>query len=231
MSKSRRNRKDKFPDDQGRSFNLLPKTEKQQSYLNALNDDSVILSLGPAGTGKTYVAAAYAAKELVNGNIDKIILTRPNIPTGRSIGAFPGTIDEKMEPWLAAMLSIIKDVMGNEPFICNRKNENIELIPLEVIRGRSWDNSIILADEAQNYSIEELKAITTRIGQDSKLIFMGDVSQSDIKNGENNALHQLMKIVEKHNIPSTTIIEFGLDDIVRSDICAAFVKAFFKEKL
>lgn len=207
---------------------LKARTPKQAIYLEALKNDSVVVCIGPAGTGKTYCAAVHAASRLASGAIDKIILTRPNVPTGKSIGFFPGTINEKMAPWLAPLTSVIKDVLGSGAYECHTKHGNIEMVPLEVIRGRSWDDAIILVDESQNLSIEEIKAVSTRIGTGSKMIFMGDASQSDLQNGKHNALNVFCDILEKYAIPNVSIVEFTHEDVVRSDICAALVSAFYR---
>lgn len=229
MPKSKEKSVVKFNQDQGRKFIIQPRSHKQKDYLRALNEEAVVIALGPAGTGKTFCAAAWAGQQLTRNNIEKIILTRANVPTGKSIGYFPGTIEEKLEPWLAPVTSIIKDVIGKGAYECQIKKGNIEMIPLETIRGRSWDNTIILVDEAQNLTIEEIKAVSTRIGEGSRMVFMGDASQSDLKNGKENALNKFCDLVEKYSIDGTRIIEFGVDDIVRSDICAALVEAFYKE--
>ena len=228
-SKTKRVVKEKFKNDP--SDNLKPRTQKQKTYLNALTQDSVVICLGPAGTGKTYCAAVYAAAKLATGEFEKIILTRPNVPTGRSIGFFPGTIDDKMAPWLAPLTAVIKEVLGCGAYDCHLKNGNIEMVPLEVIRGRSWDNAIILVDEASNLSMAELKVISTRIGKYSKVVFMGDVSQSDIDTSIKNPLNVFCDLIEKHGIRNTSIIEFHIDDVIRSDICSDFVVAFHKEGL
>lgn len=219
--------KEKFKVDQLQK--LKARTPKQKAYLQSLASDSVVVCLGPAGTGKTYCAAVFAAAKLASGEFEKIILTRPNVPTGRSIGFFPGTIDEKMAPWLAPLTAVIKETLGHGAYECHMKHGNIEMVPLEVIRGRSWDNAIILVDESQNLSIDEIKAVSTRIGAYSKMVFMGDASQSDLETGTKNALNIFCNIIEKYGIAGTSIIEFGADDVVRSDICAALVSAFYRE--
>lgn len=214
---------------------LEPKTQVQSEYINALKTNSVIVCTGPAGTGKTFCAAAYAAIELHHGNIEKIIVTRPNVGTGKSVGFFPGTIEEKMAPWVAPITSVIKKILGDGEYECHVKHKNIETPPLEVIRGSSWDYSIILVDESQNLTREELKLLSTRIGKHSKLILMGDISQSDnaleMFSGASNPLDEFCDLIEKHDIHGAYIIEFDIDDVVRSDICAAFVRAYYKENL
>lgn len=221
--------KEKFKDIKT-EYNIKPRNGNQSIYLNALKNDSVVICLGPAGTGKTFMAAAFAANELLQNRTDKIILTRSNIPVGKSVGFFPGTIDDKMGPWLAPLTSIIKIVIGPGAFDCALKKGNIEMVPLEVIRGRSWDNSIIIIDESQNLTIEEIKAISTRIGEKALMVFCGDISQSDLSKSE-GGLSRFCDIIEKYEIPNTSIIEFTIDDIVRSNICGALVRAFYSENL
>ena len=219
--------KEKFKEAK-REWNLKPRNEMQSHYLNALKTNSVVVCLGPAGTGKTFMAAVHAANEFLMERIEKIVLTRPNVGVGRSNGFFPGTIEEKMSPWLVPLTSIIKMVIGPGAFECAVKKGNIEMVPLEVIRGRSFDNTIILVDESQNLTLEEIKAISTRIGQKSLMVFMGDASQSDLET-RGKALKTFCDILEKYDIADTYIIEFGVEDIVRSDICAKLVSAFYQE--
>lgn len=213
--------------DQCTRFKLEPKNQTQAEYIEDLNTCSVVVAQGPAGTGKTFIAAAFAAQKLYYGDINKIILTRPNVSTGKSLGAFPGDINDKMEPWLAPLTSAIKQVIGAGAYDCQLKHGNIEYVPIEVVRGRSWDNAIILIDESQNMSIAEFKAISTRIGENSKMVFMGDASQHDMRGCSD--IETFCDIIIRNNIEGVSIIDFTIDDIVRSDICAAFVKAFYKE--
>jgi len=192
---------------------LEPKTQVQSEYINALKTNSVVVCTGPAGTGKTFCAAAYAAIELHHGNIEKIIVTRPNVGTGKSIGFFPGTIEEKMAPWVAPITSVIKKIIGEGEYDCHIKHKNIETVPLEVIRGSSWDDSIILVDESQNLTTEELKMMSTRIGKHCTLVLMGDVTQSDSPGavfGFANPLDEFCSLIERHDIQGADIVEFDI---------------------
>jgi len=213
---------------------LAPKTQVQSEYINALKTNSVVVCTGPAGTGKTFCAAAYAAIELHHGNIEKIIVTRPNVGTGKSIGFFPGTIEEKMAPWCAPITSVIKKILGEGEYECHIKHKNIETVPLEVIRGSSWDDAIVLVDESQNLTAEELKMMSTRIGKHCTLVLMGDVTQADCPGaafGFTNPLDDFISLIERYDIPGADIVEFDIDDVVRSDICGHFVRAYYKEGL
>src|SRR4029078_12080518 len=132
------------------------------------------------GTGKTWIAATHAADLFRNGCIDKIILTRPNVPCGRSLGYFPGTLEEKFAPWAAPVVEAIKERIGTAAFDIALKKGDIELVPFEVMRGRSWKNAFVLLDEAQNTTVDEIKMFLPRIGDDCTVVINGDVSQCDI---------------------------------------------------
>ena len=179
--------------------------------------------LGPAGAGKTWIAATYAADLYRTGRIDKIILTRPNVPCGRSLGFFPGSMQEKFAPWATPIIDAIKERIGDAPFDIALKHGDIEMVPFEVMRGRSWKNAFVLLDEAQNTSITEIKTFLTRLGEDCVSVINGDVSQSDIQQA--SGLNRMIELIRQHDLP-VPVIEFGIDDIVRSGICAMWVRAF-----
>lgn len=209
-------------------FNVIPKNHKQEALINAIKQSTITVTIGCAGTGKTYCSAGTVAQLFLKGGYEKIVLTRANVPTGKSLGSFPGDIKEKMTPWLLPMLDVLRKAFSNGKFefMCS-KNE-IEIQPIETIRGRSFENALILVDEAQNLSIDELKAITTRIGQNSKMVLMGDPAQSDVRSGQDLML--FCKLVEKNGI-NVPVIKFSVDDIVRSDIVADLVRMFIKQGL
>jgi phosphate starvation-inducible PhoH-like protein len=214
----------KFSESEPRfNITILPKTEAQKDYLHALHNNDLVVCTGPAGTGKTFIAASYAARELAENRIDKIVITRANVPTGRSIGYFPGSIDEKLAPWLAPVLSVLKKALGKGAYDIYLKREQIQLVPLETIRGSSYDDAIILVEEAQNLTIEEIKAITTRIGQNCMMVMSGDVAQSDLRE---SGLKTFITLTDNHCIPRLGRVQFAISDIVRSDITAEMVKLF-----
>ena len=204
---------------------INPLNEKQDDYYMSLLGDPCVICTGAAGTGKTYLAASVAAKDLADGRINRIILSRANVSTGKSIGALPGTVEEKMLPWLMPMLDVLKSQLGTDYFNNAMKTKTIEVQPIETIRGRSFDDTIVLMDEAQQLTKEELKAITTRIGENSKLYLMGDRAQRDVRT---DGLKWLLDLVCKHNLP-VAYHTFTSDDIVRSGLCKMFVKAYEKE--
>lgn len=205
--------------------NIEPMNDKQKDcYIDLLNTPCVIL-MGSAGTGKTFLAASVAAKDLAERRIRRIILSRANVPTGKSLGAFPGTVEEKMAPWLLPITDVLRMQLGSGFYDYAVKAGQIVIQPIETIRGRSFDDSIVLMDEAQQLTIDEIKAITTRIGQYSKLFLMGDRAQRDVRT---DGLGWLQSLVDKHNLP-VGMHTFTSDDIVRSGLCKDFVKAFENE--
>lgn len=230
MKKKRRNEKVRaeLENTKARPRVLIePLNDKQNDcYIDLLGSPCVVIK-GPAGTGKTYLAASVAAKELSERRIHRIILSRANVATGKSLGAFPGTVEEKMEPWLLPITDVLRMQLGHGFYEHAVKSGNIVIQPIETIRGRSFDNSIVLMDEAQQLTKEELMAICTRIGVNSKLFLMGDRAQRDVKT---DGLGWLSKLVEKHGLP-VGMHEFDSEDIVRSGLCKSFVQAFEKEGL
>src|SRR5210317_1095296 len=183
---------------QKKTSGLLPKTTKQKELLDALREYQQVFILGPAGTGKTYVTATYAADLYTTKEIDKIVITRPHVAVGK------GAVETGI------------------------KNGNIEMAPLALMRGRSFDNAFIIVDETQNITTHELKMLLTRVGEGTTIVLNGDVQQSDLK--EADGLSKVIHLAKKHMMP-VPIIEFSVDDIIRSDICAMWVKIFMKEGL
>lgn len=209
-------------------FNIIPKNRKQDLLIEAIKAHPITVTLGCAGTGKTYCSAGTAAMLYMQGKFNKIVLTRANVPTGKTLGHFPGDIKEKMTPWLLPMLEVLKKALGSNKFAYMMEKELIEIQPIETIRGRSYTNSLVLVDESQNLTMDEIKAITTRLGENSKLVLMGDPAQSDVKKGED--LLRFAKIVGNSGL-DLPVIHFGVDDIVRSDIVADLVKLYLRERL
>jgi phosphate starvation-inducible PhoH-like protein len=179
--------------------------------------------IGPAGTGKTWIAATYAADLYRQRRIRKIILTRPNVPSGRSLGFFPGSLEEKFGPWAAPVIEAVKERIGSAAYEIAVKNGDIEMVPFEVMRGRSWKDAFILLDEAQNATPAEMKTFLTRIGEDCTVVINGDVSQCDLR--ETSGLRTVIHLIKSKMLP-VPIIEFTMNDIVRSGICEMWVRAF-----
>jgi phosphate starvation-inducible PhoH-like protein len=202
---------------------IVPMNEKQSAYLDALKSSAQVAVLGPAGTGKTWIAATYAADLYRQRRIDKIILTRPNVPCGRSLGFFPGGLNEKFAPWVAPVVEAIVERMGRPAYDIAVKNDDIQLVPFEVMRGRSWKDAFILLDEAQNATPAEMKTFLTRVGENCTVVINGDVSQCDLR--ESSGLNAVIHLIKSQGLP-VPVIEFTGDDIVRSGQCAMWVAAF-----
>ena len=202
---------------------IQPLTDKQSQYLDALQRSDQVIVLGPAGTGKTYIAGTRAADLLRQRRVSKVVITRPNVPSGRPLGYFPGTLEEKIAPWVAPLTETMKERMGAAAFEIAVKTGDIETVPFEVMRGRTFSNCLVILDEAQNTTVPEIKMFLTRIGDDCQVIINGDVSQTDLR--ETSGLRTVIHLAKSRLMP-IPIIEFTLDDIVRSGICAAWVRAF-----
>ena len=207
---------------------IVPRTDNQGKLLQALDESSQVFILGPAGTGKTYVTATYAADQYTLKEIDKIVITRPHVAVGKELGFLKGDLTEKTMPWALPVLDVLEKHLGKGAVETGIKNSNIEMAPLALMRGRSFDNAFIIVDEAQNITTHELKMLLTRVGEGSTIVLNGDAQQSDLK--EADGLSRVIHLAKKHMLP-VPIIEFGVDDIVRSDICAEWVKVFMKENL
>jgi len=207
---------------------FAPRTDHQRDLWYSMNSNTQVIVLGPAGTGKTYVTATYAADQYTLKKIDKIVVTRPHVAVGKDIGFLPGSLEEKTYPWALPVLDVLQKHLGKGAVDTAIKNGNIEMSPLALMRGRSFENAFIIVDETQNITTHELKMLLTRVGEGSTIVLNGDVQQSDLKEGD--GLSKIIHLAKKHMLP-IPIIEFGVDDIVRSDICAEWVKVFMKEGL
>lgn len=213
----------------GKLVELQPMNDNQDIYLKALRGPTpIVVAVGCAGVGKTYMAAVEAGNLYLNKEIDKIILTRPNVAAGRDLGHLPGTMEEKYAPWLIPLLETLQQVLGKGVVETAVKNGNIEFAPLTYMRGRSLQNAFVICDESQNLTISEMVLLTTRIGDNTKMVINGDILQKDIK--EQSGLSMLIDITKKYGIPIDTV-EFTFDDIVRSGLCKEFVMAYMKEGL
>ena len=207
---------------------IVPKTTKQKEFLDALKVSNQVFVLGPAGTGKTYVTATYAADLYTTKQIDKIVITRPHVAVGKELGFLKGDLTEKTMPWALPVLDVLEKHLGKGTVETGIKNGNIEMAPLALMRGRSFDNAFIIVDETQNITTHELKMLLTRVGEGTTIVLNGDVQQSDLK--EADGLSKVIHLAKKYMLP-VPIIEFGVEDIIRSDITAMWVKTFMKEKI
>tara|TARA_B110000114_G_scaffold150744_1_gene161755 strand:- start:9308 stop:9988 length:681 start_codon:yes stop_codon:yes gene_type:complete len=202
---------------------LVPKNPAQKNYIECIARFDQVFVTGPAGTGKTYIAASLAADMFLRKQITKIILTRPNIPAGKSLGFFAGSIEDKIAPWVIPLTEVLEARLGKGRFEMALKRKDIEIVPFEVMRGRSFNNSFVILDEGQNLTQHEMKMFLTRIGEDTKVIVNGDLLQHDLK--EHSGLAIAIDLIFKHNIDAA-ICNFDHDDVVRSGICAQWTRAF-----
>ena len=207
---------------------IIPKTDNQGKLINAIKMSKQVLILGPAGTGKTYVTATCAADLYTLKEIDKIVITRPHVAVGKDIGFLPGTLEEKAQPWALPVLDVLVKHLGRGAVDTGLKSGNIEVATLALMRGRSFDNAFIIVDEAQNIEIPEIKMLLTRVGEGSTIVLNGDIQQSDLKG--TSGLSKIIHLSKKYMLDAP-VVEFGIDDIVRSGICAEWVKVFMKEGL
>lgn len=193
----------------------------QEQYLTAIKTSDIVFGIGSAGTGKTYVAASYAASQLFHRKIQKIILTRPSIETGKGLGFLPGELDEKYAPYLQPFDTVFTKTLGKGFYEYALKTRDIEAKPIGFMRGTSFDDCVILADEAQNLTKTELKMLLSRVGKNCKIILSGDPNQIDILNsGLQDAVQRL------EYIKNIAVVRFLPDDIVRSDICKQIILAY-----
>jgi phosphate starvation-inducible PhoH-like protein len=226
---SRSKRKTNYKNSEAKQTSgFSPLTENQNLLWGAMQSYRQVFILGPAGTGKTYVTATYAADLYTLKSIDKIVITRPHVAVGKDLGYLPGSLEEKTYPWALPVLDVLNKHLGKGTVDTAIKNGNIEMAPLALMRGRSFDNAFIIVDETQNITTHELKMLLTRVGEESTIVLNGDVQQSDLK--EADGLSKVIHLAKKYMLP-VPIIEFGVDDIVRSDICADWVKVFMEEGL
>lgn len=202
---------------------IVPMNARQAEYLARLRSHPQVFVLGPAGTGKTWIAATHAADLYRRGEITKIILTRPNVPCGRSLGFFPGTLEAKFAPWAVPVTDAIRERLGKAVFDLAVKQGDIEVVPFEVMRGRSWRDAFILLDEAQNTTLAEMKMFLTRIGEGCLTVVNGDIAQCDL--AIDSGLRAAIRLVRESGLP-VPVVEFSTGDIVRSGLCAMWVRAF-----
>lgn len=240
MKRVKSTRRDKTPDQNVRPEKfqrnsafpqLHPKNDKQATLLEAFKYNTLIGATGSAGTGKTLLACWHAAKRLYFKDVEKVVLIRAYQPlAGRTIGFMPGDATEKLLPFYQQMVDYFEDYLDKAPTEIYIKNKTIEICSLETIRGRSWNNAIIIVDESQSLFVPEVQALVTRVGDNSQIIFCGDDSgvQTDVKNGM-DGLTYLKELVKKYNISDTAFVHFTRDEIVRSGLTKEFVIAFEEE--
>ena len=205
---------------------LKPKTVGQKRYVDQIRQNTVTFGIGPAGTGKTYLAMAMAITAFRSGKVNRIILTRPAIEAGEKLGFLPGDLQQKVDPYLRPLYDALHDIMGAETFQRNFERQLIEVAPLAYMRGRTLDNSFIVLDEAQNTTPEQMKMFLTRLGNNSKAVITGDITQIDLPMGKDSGLIEAIKILD--NIPDIGISHLTYKDVVRHPLVQKIITAYDK---
>ena len=205
---------------------IKPKTVGQSEYLNAIRNNMIVFGLGPAGTGKTYLAMAMAITAFKNGEVERIILTRPAIEAGEKLGFLPGDLQSKVDPYLRPLYDALYQIMGADSFNKNMEKGLIEVAPLAYMRGRTLDNAYIILDEAQNTTPAQMKMFLTRIGFGSKVIVTGDMTQKDLASNVKSGLEVAIKVLK--NIEGISFITLTSKDVVRHPLVMKIVQAYDK---
>lgn len=207
---------------------LKPKTLGQKKYVEAIRKNTVTLGVGPAGTGKTYLAVAMAVTAFRKKEVERIILTRPAVEAGEKLGFLPGDLQQKIDPYLRPLYDALFDMLGPETFARCQERGNIEVAPLAYMRGRTLDDSFIILDEAQNATKEQMKMFLTRLGFHSKMVVTGDITQIDLPDGKKSGLVEATRILK--NIPDIAVCRLSGKDVVRHSLVQEIIKAYEKNE-
>ncbi|NCC82977.1 MAG: PhoH family protein [Clostridia bacterium] len=205
---------------------VMSKTQGQANYVSQMRKHPVTFAIGPAGTGKTYLAVALAVQAFRKHEVDRIILTRPAVEAGERLGFLPGDLQNKVDPYMRPLYDALQDLMGTEQYIKNLEKSLIEVSPLAYMRGRTLDNSFIILDEAQNTTPEQMKMFLTRIGFDSKVVVTGDVTQVDLPRQIRSGLMEAKRILK--GVDDLAFVELTARDVVRNPIVQRIIQAYEK---
>ena len=203
---------------------LKPKTLGQKKYVESIRTNTVTLGIGPAGTGKTYLAVAMAVQAFKAHEINRIILTRPAVEAGEKLGFLPGDLQNKVDPYLRPLYDALFDMLGAETFQKYQEKGNVEVAPLAYMRGRSLDDSFIILDEAQNTTPEQMKMFLTRLGFNSKAVITGDITQIDLPDSKKSGLIEAQRVLRE--VEDIAIVTFTEKDVVRHKIVQDIIKAY-----
>lgn len=205
---------------------IKPKTLGQKNYIDKIKNNTIVIGVGPAGTGKTYLAVAMAVSAFRAKQVNRIILTRPAVEAGEKLGFLPGDLQQKVDPYLRPLYDALWDMLGAENFQKYQERGNIEVAPLAYMRGRTLDDSFIILDEAQNTTPEQMKMFLTRLGFGSKIVVTGDITQIDLPDGKKSGLVEVIKILK--NVDDIETVKFSEKDVVRHKLVQDIIKAYDK---
>ena len=205
---------------------IKPKTPTQNEYFKQVKENDIIFAIGPAGTGKTYLGVAFAIDSLKKKQVSKIVLSRPAVEAGESLGFLPGDLSEKIDPYLKPLYDALEDMIPLEKLKSYIEKNIIEIVPLAYMRGRTLNNSFVILDEAQNASTIQMKMFLTRLGPNSKAIITGDITQIDLPKKENSGLVQIQKILK--GIDDISFVYFNKSDVVRHKLVKDIIEAYEK---
>ncbi len=203
---------------------ICPRTANQHVYINAMREHDMVIGIGPAGTGKTFLAVAYAIGELQAGRVTKIVLTRPVVEAGEKLGFLPGDFYEKVHPYLRPLYDAFFTIVGPDRFRLLKEDEIIEIVPLAYMRGRTLEQALIILDEAQNTTPEQMKMFLTRMGSHSKVIINGDLTQIDLENKKRSGLVKVESILK--NVEGISFVRFTGEDVVRHKLVQRILAAY-----
>lgn len=203
---------------------IIPKTLNQKRYLQCIDRNTVTFGIGPAGTGKTYLAMAMALKELLAGNIERIILTRPAVEAGEALGFLPGELQEKILPYLTPLYDAMNDMMGKEQILKLVERGIIEIAPLAYMRGRTLANAFVVLDEAQNTTHEQMMMFLTRLGDGSRMVITGDITQIDLPRAKQSGLKEAVRLLK--GIDGLQLFHFDGQDVVRHPLVQNIINAY-----
>ena len=206
---------------------IRPRTVGQKHYLDAIASNTIVLGIGPAGTGKTYLAVAMAVKALKAHEISRIILTRPAVEAGEKLGFLPGDLQDKVDPYLRPLYDALFEMLGSETVERDLEKNIIEIAPLAYMRGRTLDNAFIILDEAQNTTSEQIKMFLTRLGEGSKMVITGDITQIDLPDPKRSGLIEAMRVLK--SVDDIAIHQFSEKDVVRHKLVQDIITAYAKD--
>jgi phosphate starvation-inducible PhoH-like protein len=208
----------------GRRGQVAPKTPTQARYLDALSQCELVFGLGPAGTGKTFLAVAHGAGMLLRGAVDRLIVSRPAVEAGERLGFLPGDMNEKVDPYMAPVWEALTDILGAEQLRRRREKGEIEVAPIAFLRGRTLSHAFVIVDEAQNASRAQMKMVLTRLGEGSRMAVTGDPTQIDLPNPSDSGLAHAVGLLE--GVQGIGVIRFSSEDVVRHPLVERIVRAY-----